>query len=122
VLFGSTALLLAVIGIYGVLSYSVGLRSREIAIRLALGAKKADVLRLILRQGLGTTAVGLVAGLLGALALTRYLSQLLFEVTPIDPPTYLAVALLLLGAGLLASWIPARRALIADPVRTLRHE
>jgi len=122
VLFGSTALLLAVIGIYGVISYSVGLRRREIAIRLALGAEKADVLLLILRQGLGTTAVGLVAGLLGAFALTRYLSQLLFEVTPIDPLTYLAVALLLLGAGLLASWIPARRALIADPVRMLRHE
>ncbi len=120
-LFGATALLLAILGIYGVISYNVGRRTREVGIRVALGAQRADVLRLILRQGLGLTAAGLAAGLAGAVILTRHLASLLFGIRPIDPPTYLAVAIVLLAAGLLACWIPARRATRVDPVLALRH-
>jgi putative ABC transport system permease protein len=121
-LFGATALLLAVIGIYGVISYTVGRRTREVGIRMTLGASAADVLRLVLRQGVGLTAAGLAAGIAGALLLTRSLSTLLFEVSPLDVPTWAAVASVLLAAGLAACWIPARRAMRLDPVRALRHD
>ena len=121
-LFGAAALLLAVIGIYGVLSYSVGRRTREVGIRLALGAGRGDVLRLVLSEGLALTAVGLAAGAAGAVVLTRFLSSLLFEVGRLDPVTYAAVALTLVAAGLLACWIPARRATRVDPVIALRAE
>jgi putative ABC transport system permease protein len=121
-LFGATALVLAIIGVYGVISYNVGRRTREVGIRLALGAQRGDVLRLILRQGLGLTAAGLALGLAGALLLTRHLASLLFGIQPIDAPTYLGVAAVLLAAGLVACWIPARRATRVDPVHALRYE
>ena len=121
-LFGATALLLAVVGLYGLIAYDVGRRAREIGIRLALGAGRADVFGLVLRQGLAPTLVGLAAGLPGAVFLTRFLSSLLFETTPLDPVTYAAVAAVLLAAGLAACWIPARRALAIDPMRVLRSE
>ena len=121
-LFGATALLLAVIGIYGVISYTVGRRTREVGIRMTLGASATDVMRLVLRQGIGLTAAGLAVGVAGALLLTRSLSTLLFEVSPLDVPTWTAVAAVLIAAGLAACWIPARRAMRLDPVRALRHD
>jgi putative ABC transport system permease protein len=121
-LFGGLALLLAVIGIYGVISYSVGRRKREVGIRLALGAGRGDVLRQVLGEGLALTGIGLAAGAVGAGALTRFLSSLLFDVGRLDLATYAAAALTLAGAGLLASWLPARRATRVDPVIALREE
>ncbi|MFY9550958.1 MAG: FtsX-like permease family protein, partial [Thermoanaerobaculia bacterium] len=121
-LFGAAALLLAVLGIYGVISYSVGRRTREVGIRIALGAQGRDVLRMVLLEGLALSAAGLAVGLGGALVLTRFLSSLLFEVSPLDPSTYSAVAASLLATGLLACWIPARRATRIDPVLALRQE
>jgi putative ABC transport system permease protein len=119
-LFSLLALVLSVIGIYGVISYSVGQRRREVGIRLALGAGRAVVLRQVLGEGLALTAIGLAVGAIGAAALTRFLSSLLFDVGRLDPVTYAAAALTLVGAGLLASWLPARRATRVDPVITLR--
>jgi ABC-type antimicrobial peptide transport system permease subunit len=110
------------VGIYGVISYTVGRRTREVGIRLTLGASPADVLRLILTQGIGLTAVGLVFGAAGAILLTRSLSSLLFEVSPLDLPTWTGVAAALFAAALAACWVPARRAMRVDPVRALRHE
>ncbi|HUM03090.1 MAG TPA: FtsX-like permease family protein [Thermoanaerobaculia bacterium] len=121
-LFAAAALLLAVVGIYGVISYSVGRRTREVGIRLALGASRADVLQLILRQGFGLAVVGLAVGAAGAAVLTRFLASLLFDVSRLDVATYGGVALLLLAAALLACWIPARRAMKIDPVEALRVE
>jgi putative ABC transport system permease protein len=121
-IFSVTAMLLAAIGIYGVLSYAVGRRTREIGIRVALGAGKRDILRLVVAQGLGWTAAGLAAGAIGALLLTRFLSTLLFEVPPLDPATWAAVAGVLLAAGALACVVPARRAARVDPVVALRYE
>jgi len=121
-LFGSAALLLAALGIYGVVSYGVGRRTRELGIRVALGAQPGDVLRMVLTEGLVLAAAGLAAGLAGALVLTRYLASLLFEVGRLDPATYAAVAVTLLFASLLAGFIPARRAMRVDPVTALRQE
>jgi putative ABC transport system permease protein len=121
-LFGAAALLLAVLGIYGVISYSVGRRTREVGIRLALGAAPADVRRMVLGEGLALVGVGLGLGLAGALLATRYLSSLLFEVSRLDAGSWIAVAALLLLAGLAASWLPARRATRVDPVSALRAE
>jgi putative ABC transport system permease protein len=121
-LFAITALLLAVIGIYGVISYGVGRRTREVGIRMALGAGGADILRLVLGEGAALMAAGLAAGLAGAVFLTRYLGTLLFDVRPIDPLTYVVVAALLLGSGLAACLVPARRATRVDPIEALRHE
>jgi putative ABC transport system permease protein len=121
-LFGVTALLLAIIGIYGVIAYDVGRRAREIGIRLALGAGKADVLRLVVGQGLALMAAGLAVGVAGAAVLTRFLSSLLFETRPLDIATYAAVSVVLLGASLVACWVPARRALRVDPIRVLRND
>jgi putative ABC transport system permease protein len=121
-LFGAAALLLAVLGIYGVIAYDVGRRAREIGIRIALGAGRRELVGLVLSQGLGLTALGLAAGAAGAAALTRFLSSLLFETGPLDPATWAGVALALLAAGALASWIPARRALRVDPISVLRSE
>jgi ABC-type antimicrobial peptide transport system permease subunit len=105
-----------------VISYTVGRRTREVGIRMTLGASAGDVLRLVLRQGIGLTAAGLAVGIAGALLLTRSLSTLLFEVSALDVPTWSAVAALLITAGLAACWIPARRAMRLDPVRALRHD
>src|SRR5262249_46312634 len=121
-LFGATALLLALIGIYGVISYNVGRRTREVGIRLALGASRGAVLRLILGQGLGLTAIGLAARIAGAFFLTRFLATLLFDVGRFDLETYAGVFLLLFGAGALACLLPARRAMRVDPVVALRYE
>ena len=119
---GCMALLLGVIGIYGVISYSVSQRTREIGIRMALGAPKHNVSQMFVRQGLLLTGIGVAAGLAAALALSRLMTSLLFEVSPVDPVTYLAVSGGLLAAALLASYVPARRAASLDPMESLRVE
>ncbi len=121
-LFAGIALIVATIGIYGLLQYSTTQQTRDIGIRMALGARKSDVLRAILGQGLILAGVGVVAGLAGASALTRVLSSLLYDVTPTDPPTLACMSLLLTGIALAASYIPARRAARIDPMIALRYE
>ena len=116
------ALLLTAIGLYGVLAYNVGQRSREIGIRMALGAQKSQVLSLVIGHGLRLILVGIGLGLVAALALTRVMGNLLFEVKPTDPITYLGVSGLLLVVGSLACWLPARRATRVDPIQSLRYE
>jgi ABC-type antimicrobial peptide transport system permease subunit len=120
--FALFAVVLASIGLYGVLAYGVRQRVQEIGIRMALGARGADVLWMILGQGLRLTLVGVGIGVVGALALTRLLSGLLFGVPPSDPLTFTAVAGLLCGIALLACWLPARLALGVDPMVALRNE
>lgn len=120
--FGGMALILVAVGIYGVISYSVAQRVHEIGVRLALGAEQRDVLRLIIGQGLLLTGIGIVAGLAGALPLTHILAGLLFAVRPTDPATFVGVALLLMSVAMLASYIPARRAMKVDPMVALRYE
>jgi len=120
--FSAVALLLASIGIYGVMAYSVSQRTNEIGIRMALGAQRADVLRLILSQGGRLVALGLALGLAGALATSRFLAATLYNLTPYDPLTLGAVALLLASVALLACWLPARRATKIDPLVALRQE
>jgi predicted permease len=120
--FAGTALALAAAGIYGVMAYNVTRRWREIGVRVALGATSGDVHRMILGQGLGTTAAGAAVGLLGALGLTRTLESLLFGVRPTDPLTFAAVIAILAAVATLACYLPARRATRADPVEALREE
>ena len=120
--FAGTALALAMIGLYGLLSYQVAQRTREIGVRLALGARRADVLAMIVRRGLLLTVAGLAIGAAGALGLSRFLKTLLFGVTPTSPWVYAAVGGVLLAVAILASLIPARRAMRADPVMALRSE
>jgi putative ABC transport system permease protein len=119
-LFGALALSLAAVGIYGVVSYTVSLRTREVGIRIALGARGSDVLAMVLRQGLALAGAGLVVGLATSLAVTRFLSSLLYEVRPTDFMTSLGVAVLLVAVALAASYIPARRATKVDPTVALR--
>jgi predicted permease len=120
--FAATALLLALTGIYGVMSLNVANRRGEFGIRLALGAQTANVLRMILAQGLRLAIVGVVVGLAGAFALTRLLKGLLFGISASDPLTFAVIALVLIGVALLACWIPARRATRVDPLEALRSE
>ena len=120
--FGITALLLATAGVFGVMAYSVSRRTREIGVRVALGAGSGDVLKMILSQGLRTIFIGVAIGIAGSLVLTRTLESLLFGVTATDPPTFGGVTLLLVGAALLACYIPARRATKVDPMLALRYE
>lgn len=120
--FAITALLLASVGIYGVLSYVVGQRTQEIGIRMALGAQRGDVLLAFLRNGARMTLIGVVAGGAAAFTLTRLMSSMLFGVKPTDPLTFGVVALLLCGIALLACYIPARRAASVDPMQALRSE
>ena len=119
---GAMALLLGVAGIYGVISYSVSQRTREIGIRMALGAQRQEVTRMFVRYGLGLAAIGIACGLVSAFALTRLMGTLLFEVSPIDPITYAAVCASLVSAALLASYVPALRATLVSPVTALRSE
>ena len=121
-LFAGLATLLAAVGIFGVMNYSVTLRTREIGLRMALGAEPARVLMLVLRQGLLLTLVGIGIGLAGALALTRLMSGLLFGVGANDPLTFAAIVLLLAFVSLVACYIPARRATRIDPLIALRYE
>ena len=121
-LFSAVALVLAAVGIYGVMAYSVARRTREIGIRMALGAGQSEVIKLIVRQTIVLVAGGLVLGLTGAKALTRYLSSELWEVTATDPVTLGAVFMLLVSVAVIACMVPALRAVRLDPTVALRHE
>jgi predicted permease len=119
---GGLGLFLAVLGVYGVVSFAAAQRTREIGIRMALGGSERDVLRLVLRQGVGMVLIGLLVGVVAALALTRVMTRFLLDVSPSDPLTYVTVALCLSAIALLACWIPARRATHVDPGIALRYE
>ena len=120
--FGSLALLLAIGGLYGVMSYLVAQRTREVGIRMALGAHSGDIVRLVVANGMRLALIGIALGLAGALAVTRLLSSLLYGIRPTDVVTFALVSLALTGVACLASYIPARRATVLDPMAALRHE
>ena len=121
-LFAALATLLSAVGIFGVMNYSVALRTRELGLRLAVGAQPRQVLLLVLKQGFVLTLVGVVFGLAAALALTRLLSGLLFDVTAVDVTTFTTILLLLVIVSLLACYLPARRAMRIDPLQALRYD
>jgi predicted permease len=121
-LFAALALVLATVGIYGVLAFGVGRRTHEIGIRLAMGAHQDDILQLVVRQGMKLVLVGIVLGIAGALALTRLMASLLYGVSATDPATFIAVTFLLVSVAMMACYVPARRAMRVDPVVALRHE
>jgi len=120
--FGACALLLMTVGVYAVVSYSAAQRSYEIGLRVALGAQRHDIGRLIVLNGAGLAVTGLALGLGGAYALGRFAAKLLYEVKPTDPLTYVGLSALVLSIAVIASWIPARRAQRVDPVAVLRNE
>jgi putative ABC transport system permease protein len=121
-IFAGIGATLAVIGIYGVMAYRVTQRTREIGIRMALGARRAQVLALVLRKGVTLTIIGIAVGLVGAAAATRFLQGMLFGITPLDARTFAAVSLLFGLVAMLASYVPARRATKVDPIVALRSE
>ena len=121
-LFGAIALILASVGIYSVISYTVTQRTQEFGIRVALGARRTDVLRLVLWQGMRLVIIGLILGLVATIALTRVMQSLLYEVSATDPLTFILISVLLVATAVLACWIPARRAAAVDPMLALRHE
>jgi putative ABC transport system permease protein len=121
-LFAIAAMLIATCGLYGLMAYAVTQRRREIGVRMALGATRRDVLRLVLTRALRIVAAGVIVGLAGAVIVTRVLQSFLFGVTPTDPIAFTIVTLLLLAVGLLAAWLPARRATRIDPSAALRAE
>jgi putative ABC transport system permease protein len=120
--FATIALVLAAVGVYGVISYAVSQRTQEIGVRVALGAQRGDVLRLIVGHGLLLGGVGIGIGLGAALGVTRFLRTMLFGVSPFDPVSFVGVSVMLAGIAVLASYIPARRAAKVDPVEALRYE
>jgi putative ABC transport system permease protein len=120
--FAALALILAAVGIYGVISYSVAQRTREVGIRMALGAQTIDVIKLVVRDGLKLVVIGVLVGLGGAVMLTRLMTTLLFGVAPTDSLTYGAVTVILIAVALAACYIPARRATKVDPLVALRFE
>jgi putative ABC transport system permease protein len=119
---GAMALVIGIVGIYGVIAYVVSQRTREIGIRTALGAQPAELSRMFVRHGLMLTGVGTALGLVAAAGLTHLMSSLLFGVTALDPVTYATVSALLAATAVLASYLPARRAIAVDPVQALRAE
>jgi putative ABC transport system permease protein len=119
---GAMALGLGLVGIYGVLSYVVCQRAREIGIRLALGAEPSRLQQMFVRHGVMLAGIGIAAGLVGAVAMTRLMSSLLYGIGPLDPATYLAVLVIVVTSAALASYIPARRAALMNPVTTLAAE
>jgi len=120
--FAAIGAVLGAIGIYGVLAYVVGQRTQEIGIRMALGAERGAVLQMVLRRGIALMTVGIGLGLAGAAGLARYLSSMLYDLTPLDPATYAAAAMLFAAVALVASYLPARRATLIDPMTALRHD
>jgi len=120
--FAVIALALAAVGVYGVISYAVSQRTQEIGVRVALGAQHGDVLRLVVRDGAVLGGVGIAIGLVGALAVTRFLRTMLFGISPFDPMSFVAVSSMLAGIALVASYVPARRAAKVDPVEALRYD
>jgi putative ABC transport system permease protein len=120
--FAAVALLLASVGLYGVISYVAGQRTHELGIRVALGAQRREVLVLVLSHGMKLALVGVAAGLVAAFGLTRLMSDMLYGVSTTDPATFTAISLLLISVAMLACWIPARRATRVDPLTALKYE
>jgi ABC-type antimicrobial peptide transport system permease subunit len=121
-LFAGVAMLLAAVGIYGVMSYTMAQRTREIGVRVALGAQRRDVLSLVIRQAVNLGLIGTAIGLVGCLAVTRLVASLLYRISPSDPWTLAGASMLLVIVTILASWLPAQRAAKIDPIEALRHE